>query len=278
MKQKITFLLLLFTCSTGLVFGQTAVNNFETGSADPFGAAGGSTWAVVDNPKKAGSNTTDKCLRIGRTGTNWWELVGIDIDPDLSLINQTKFLSVWIYGVKTDVGARLDKALVTPAWGTYVSRSTTLHSGADQWEQIIIPIIASDGATTFNGNVPFITFHADMGGAPVPGYQLNNTDTFLYIDEIQILDSNPTLSTSNFELENSISLYPNPAQSAFKITTRNNVEIENVSVYTILGKQLQNLSRINTNEYDISGLASGLYVVQVIDSKGGVASKKLLKN
>jgi hypothetical protein len=277
MKQKITFLL-LFACGFVLVFGQTAVNNFEAGSADPFGAAGGATWAVVDNPKKAGSNTTDKCLRIGRTGTNWWELVGIDINPDLSLTNQTKFLSVWVYGAITDVGARLDKDLIGNPWGTYVSRSTTLHSGADQWEQIIIPIIAADGATTFNGNVPFITFHADIGGAPVPGYQLNNTDTFLYIDEIQILDSNPLLSTSNFELEKSISLYPNPAQSSFKITTRNNVAIENVSVYTLLGKQIQNIARISTNEYDISGLASGLYIVKMIDSNGVVASKKLLKN
>lgn len=276
MKQKITFLFLLLICSSELVFGQTAVNNFEAGSADPFGAAGGATWAVVDNPKKAGSNTTDKCLRIGRTGTNWWELVGIDINPDVNLTNQTKFLSVWVYGAITDVGARLDKDLIGNPWGTYVSRSTTLHSGADQWEQIIIPIIAADGATTFNGNVPFITFHADIGGAPVPGYQLNNTDTFLYIDEIQILDTNP-LSTKKFELEKNISLYPSPAQSSFKLETKNNVGISEVSLYSILGKKIGNILSISKNEYDISNLSSGLYIVKILDNNGVLTSKRLIK-
>lgn len=281
MKQKITFLLLLlFACSTGLVFGQTMVNDFETGSPALLNVAGGITTAVVANPNATGLNTTANCLEIKRTGTQWWILQGIDV-VDLTIsASQTKYLSMMVhFPAQPDLGIRFD-APNDAGNGTNTVRPLNAYSTLNQWQEIVFEIKDTQTATSFTlGTLYRISIHPDIGVENVPAGQiLNNASSFGYIDQIRILDSNPTLSTSNFELENSISLYPNPAQSAFKITTRNNVEIENVSVYTILGKQIQNLSRINANEYDISSLASGLYVVKVIDSKGGVASKKLLKN
>ena len=134
-------------------------------------------------------------------------------------------------------------------------------------------------ATAFTkGTLYRLTIHPDMGFENDPvGQILNATDTSGYIDQIQILDASP-LSVSDFELEKNISVYPNPVQSTFKLETKNNINIESVSVYSVLGKKvIQNITRLNKNEYDISNLASGLYILKILDSNGGLASKKLFK-
>jgi hypothetical protein len=281
MKQKITFLLLLFACYSGLVFGQTLVDDFESGAGGLVANAGGITTAVVANPNPSGINTTANCLEVKRTATQWWVIAGVNVTPDLAISDtETKYVSMMVYyPAQPDLAIRFDAPDDGSNGGPAV-RALNVYTTPNEWQEIVFEIKDSDAATAFTHGTLFrLSIHPDIGFENDPAVQvLDDAGTIAgYIDQIQILDSNP-LSTKNFELENSISLYPNPAQSAFKITTRNNVEIKNVSVYTLLGKQVQNIARINTDEYDISGLASGLYVVKMTDNKGGVASIKLLKN
>ncbi|SFD17312.1 T9SS type A sorting domain-containing protein [Algibacter pectinivorans] len=279
MKQKITFLFLI-SCS-GLIFGQTMVNDFEAGSlaVEPlFGA----TASVVANPQPTSTvNTTSNCLQIGRTNDNWFSLVRINVDPDITIgPTETKYLSLLVYRLNTDLACRFNGDSDTSNGSNPgVIRAVNSHSGSDAWEELIIPVEFPRDAGTFSlGTLFNLVFHPNIKNFSNANPSiLNNTDTFLYIDELKILDANP-LSTKGFELEKSISLYPNPAQSSFKVTSRNNVEIKNVSIYTLLGKQIKSLKRINKNEYDISSLASGMYLVKMTDSNGGVASKKLIKN
>lgn len=278
MKQKITLTFsFLIYCST-FIFGQTMVNDFETGS-EAVGAVFGASVAVVANPDQTGLNTSANCLKIGRTSTNWYEFVRINVNPDLAIsTSDTKFLSVMVYGLKTDIGCRFDATSDTNN-GASIVRPSTLHSGASGWEQIIIPIVDSQTATNFTKTTLFsLIFHADIGVNVPGGRLLNNTDTFLYIDEVKILNSNPSLSTNSFELEEGISLYPNPAASSFKLEIKNDVSITNVSLYNVIGKKItESLPQLSPNEYDISNLASGLYIVKITDSKGGLSSRKFIK-
>ncbi|GIZ09367.1 hypothetical protein FUMI01_20940 [Flavobacterium sp. UMI-01] len=278
MKQKITLTLsFLIYCST-FIYGQTIVNDFETGSTTPAGVFGASV-AVVANPDQTGINTSANCLKIGRTSTNWYEFVRIDVNPDLAIsTSDTKFLSVMVYGPKTDIGCRFDATSDTNN-GTNVVRPSTLHSGASGWEQIIIPIVDSQTATNFTKTTLYsLIFHADIGVNVPGGRILNNTDSFLYIDEVKILNSNPSLGTNSFELENGISLYPNPAQSSFKLELKNDVSIAHVSLYNITGEKItESLTQLSPNEYDISDLSSGLYIVKIRDSKGALTSRRLIK-
>ncbi len=280
MKQKITFSLLTSLLCSGFIFAQTVVNDFETGSAvvEPlFGASG----TVVSNPSKSGLNTTDNCLQIGRTGSNWYELVRINVNPDLSIsASDNKYLSVLVYGVTTDLGCRFDATGDTNT-GTNggIIRPDVLHSGATGWEQIIFPIKDGQAATNFTKGMLYnLIFHGDMGGSQVPGgFKLNNTDTFIYIDEIKILDNNP-LSVSDLEFEKSVSLYPNPVQSVFKIKTQTNASIKNIAIYNILGKKvMEKMLSINTNECNISDLGTGVYLVEITNNNGGIVFKKIVK-
>lgn len=280
MKQKITFLFLLLMSCSGLVFGQTMVNDFEAGSAALLNTGGGITATVVTNPNQTGVNTTTTCLEIQRTGTQWWIFAGVDVDDIAISDTETKYLSFMYHcSAQADLGVRFD-APNDGANGSVAVRALNTYTNFNQWQEIVFEIKDSQAATAFTlGTLYRISIHPDIGFENDPvGQVLNATDSFGYIDQIQILDELPALSTSNVTLENNISLSPNPAQSTFKVTTRNNVEIENVSVYTLLGKEMKNITRINSNEYSISNLASGMYVVKMIDSNGGIASKKLIKN
>lgn len=279
MKQKITLLLCLICCPA-LFYGQTMINDFEAGSATPLDSGGGATFAVVANPNASGLNTTDNCLQIGRTSTAWWEYVGVNVDPDISVLSSdTKFVSIMVYcSAQPDLGIRFDAPNDGAAGGKTV-RALNTYTTLNQWQEIVFEVKDEQAATSFTkGTLYRLTIHADIGVENDPvGKVLNNTDTFAYFDQIQILDASP-LSISDFELEKSISLYPNPAQSKFRLETTNNVNIKEVSVYSVLGEKNQNNNRINKNEYDISNLSTGLYIVKIIDENGVVATKKLFKN
>ena len=280
MRTKITFLLLFLMASSEMVFGQTTVNDFESGASGLLNVGGGITTAIVANPNPTGLNTTANCLEIKRTGAQWWILQGIDVADIAISSSETKYLSMMVhYGAQSDLGIRFD-ALNDASDGTLTVRPLNTYTNFNQWQEIVFEIKDEPAATAFTlGTLYRITIHPDIGVENDPAGQiLNNVDAFGYIDQIQILDANP-LSTKDFELEKNISLYPNPTQSNFKIETKNNVTIADVSLYSILGKKItQNISRINKNEYDISNLASGLYIVKIQDAKGGFTSMRLIKN
>ncbi|WP_088323806.1 T9SS type A sorting domain-containing protein [Polaribacter tangerinus] len=279
MKLKITYLFILLIGSTNLMFGQTMINDFENGTAEDAltNVGGGITAEIVDNPNASGDNTTAKVLKIGRNATQWWIFAGIDVADIAISDSETKFLSFMVYGPKTDLAVRFN-ATADDNNGTNggIIRPATLHSGEAQWEQIVIPIVDSQTATSFTGSTLFkLVFHPDIADATIVegGQILNDSDSFLYIDQIQILDSNP-LSISNFELNNTISLSPNPASNIFKVNTLNNTIIKEISIYNILGKKVNALN-IGVNQFDISSLSTGMYMVKIKDSKGSIASKKL---
>lgn len=275
--KKITFLFLI--CCSGFIYGQTMVNDFESGDG-LTNTGGGISATVVANPDTSGSNTTANCLRLGRNGTQWWIFAGIDVSDLAVSSSETKFLSMWVYGPTTDIACRFN-ATADDNNGTNggIIRPDVLHSGAAGWEQIVWPIVDAQASSNFTlGTLYKIVFHPDIADAGVvPGGQmLNDTDTYLYIDQIQILDSNPLLSNDQFNLEESISIFQNPSKSNFRIVARNNVNITDVALYDMLGSRVKNISKID-NEYDMSNLSSGLYIVKILDDTGATISKKLVK-
>ncbi|RED50309.1 T9SS type A sorting domain-containing protein [Seonamhaeicola aphaedonensis] len=276
--KKITLLNLLFALCAFTGFGQTMVDDFESGNGGvevAFGAAS----TIVANPNSSGLNTTANCLEITHTNANWYALTRINVNPDLSIgPAESKYLSVLVYNLDTDMACRFDADSDSGNGSNPgVIRAINDHSGADAWEQIIIPIEFPRDAGTFSlGTLYTLVFHAD-----IKDFINANTSPLegggkIYIDEIQVLDSNP-LSTSDFELSKKISLYPNPVQSHFSIQTKNGVEISKISIYNTLGAKVAVNPVLVGNKYDISSLASGMYLVKISDDKGAVTTKRLLK-
>jgi len=77
-------------------------------------------------------------------------------------------------------------------------------------------------------------------------------------------------------LENSVSLYPNPAKEVVNVQcTMNNVQIEAIEVYNVYGKivrtdvETRRAASLQTG-INVSGLANGMYFVRVTTEKGAV--------
>lgn len=79
--------------------------------------------------------------------------------------------------------------------------------------------------------------------------------------------SAPVLSNRNFEKNNSITVYPNPAKN--EITINSSSEFNTVNIYNTMGQLVKSFSNINKSYYnnDISELKSGYYIIETISKK-----------
>jgi len=93
----------------------------------------------------------------------------------------------------------------------------------------------------------------------------------VYVDSI-VFDN--TLGTADFEYaNNTISLYPNPAQEVLNITSSNS--ITKIEVYDMLGKKVA--SNVNASNVNVEDLVKGAYIVKVVQENGSVAAKQFIK-
>ncbi|MCG9791848.1 alpha-amylase family glycosyl hydrolase [Flavobacterium algicola] len=84
------------------------------------------------------------------------------------------------------------------------------------------------------------------------------------------------LSTPNFNLDNDLNLYPNPANASFKL----NKVVRLVEVYDLTGKRVLLFEGAfdSQHEFSISAIGSGLYLVKTTNESGQTSIAKLIKN
>ena len=116
----------------------------------------------------------------------------------------------------------------------------------------------------------------DVTGAEAPavgaivGGALDLTNS-VYVDSI-VFDN--TLGTADFGYaNNTISLYPNPAQEFLNISSSNN--ITKIEVYDLLGKKVA--SNDNASNVNVEDLVKGAYIVKVVQENGSVVAKHFIK-
>ena len=116
----------------------------------------------------------------------------------------------------------------------------------------------------------------DVTGAIAPavgaivGGALDLTNS-VYVDSI-VFDN--TLGTADFGYaNNTISLYPNPAQEVLNISSSNS--ITKIEVYDLLGKKVA--SNDNASNVNVADLEKGAYIVIVEQENGSVVAKQFIK-
>lgn len=83
-----------------------------------------------------------------------------------------------------------------------------------------------------------------------------------------------TLANESFELENAITVYPNPVKDELHIQLPSNITINSVSLFNGIGQKVLENSSI---DFSVSTLSSGIYYVKIETSEGSF-HKKIIKN
>jgi hypothetical protein len=154
----------------------------------------------------------------------------------------------------------------TQANGIYGStpKSDAVWQSFSNWcpgDKIPIRVISlgslSTGAHTFVISVPDAQFVGQQGNFPFS----------LYLQG----DSATALSNEQFEA-NSFAMYPNPATD--EVLIESNENIKEVLVYDVLGQQVL---KTNSDNFSVSELQSGVYVVKAIFENNTSITQKLIR-
>jgi len=85
------------------------------------------------------------------------------------------------------------------------------------------------------------------------------------------------LGTKDFDFNNYFTLYPNPANGVLNITSKQNIELQSISIYNVLGQMVVSVPNAKgVNGVDVSNLSNGNYFIKVVSDKG-TSNAKFIK-
>lgn len=81
--------------------------------------------------------------------------------------------------------------------------------------------------------------------------------------------SSPDGSSSDLPTQTKVTVYPNPATNYISVDRATN--IKQISIINLVGRKMKTFKNIVADEqYDVSALQSGMYLVQVIDKSNKI--------
>lgn len=187
----------------------------------------------------------------------------------VSGIDFTEFFNDWIYnqGYPT-------YDITVQNWGAGQAKitvnQTQSHASVSYFEMPLL-IRLNDGSGTthdvtinnttnaqeFVVNVPFVVAGAEFDP---------NKDIISRNNAI-------TLSNTTFDLDETISIYPNPSSDTFHVMIPSTLQLKTVQFYNSLGQLIMTQ---NQKDFSVSNLASGVYVV-TIETNEGLIHKNFIK-
>jgi len=150
------------------------------------------------------------------------------------------------------LGIRLGKKPFSESMDTILQEATLLNNEDFETTELVFEVSVTD--------VYYIAFHTI------------NFQTSLFLDNIQI---DKSMSTPDYEENNLINLYPNPALNL--VTIQSEKEIVEINLFNLLGQKIINSKADGRQvQLDVSSLQSGNYFIQ-ITTKTGKQSMQLIK-
>ncbi len=199
------------------------------------------------------------------------------VTPDLkehleavSGLDLTEFFNDWVYGQGYPIYA-IQAGNSSPGMATIIVNQTQSHPSVNYFEgQVPVRLTGSSGQqqdyilnNTVNGenfqvSVPF------------------NVTGVVFNPKKDIISKNSTavLTNETFELENKVSIYPNPASTELNIKIPSNISIESVNLYNALG---QNVLLSPSTVVNVNSLSNGVYFLKITTSEGSVLKKFIKK-
>lgn len=142
-------------------------------------------FKIVDNPSKAGINTSDKVGKFRRLKSgNWWALAWFDFSPVevTASVAQPKYLHISVYKpVASTVCVQVKDKMIAPEINTGELKSDK-QTKINEWQDLVFKI-------TVSGTLKMIEVKPDFVNTP-PAERLSD-DIDIYFDNI-VINSDPT--------------------------------------------------------------------------------------
>ena len=164
----------------------------------------------------------------------------------------------------------------SPDWIAQIN-NLKLTDVSNNWvASISVQVYATDAGTD-NG-----TTYAAANSDTNPAQNISSLENTLpFSDQIIgtfIFTLQQVLAIENHELQNSISIYPNPNEGEIFINNSGESNLEKAVIYSITGKKMRVLDNIsNQKSLSFSSLKSGLYFLKLDSDKGGIIKKLIIQ-
>ena len=213
--------------------------------------------APFNSPGNKGS------VRVYEDMSGVWTQIGVDIDGESSADESGSSVSLSADGSVLAVGARRNDGN-----GSSSGHTRIYQNMSGSWIQIGLDI---DGESfgDFSGDSVSLSSN---GSIVVIGASGNNGVNGSDSGHVRVFE-NPTLGVSEFSIQLSLQLYPNPTTGGFSIDS--NQEINNVNVYDLQGKLIKSFNE-DRSIYYIDEFASGIYFLD-IETEHGKIVRKIVK-
>ena len=141
------------------------------------------------------------------------------------------------------------------------------------WLNIKIEVTAT--ALKYYLNDVLVHTRSNFTSVAILGFNMlhNNYGGDAYYDNFSY--ESGTLSVDDVTDASALRIYPNPVADELQITGIQSEDIAQVSVYNLNGQQL--MERTSVDALDVSGLVSGVYMLNVVTVDGKTHIEKLLK-
>ncbi len=225
----------------------------------------GAQTTVIPNPHMDTNNpsaTVGKFIRSGGSGYMRSKLTLTDYLADMSTAGT---VSMKVY-TDAPVGTMLKFKLESTPPQQFGKEQDAYTTVSGEWATYTFDLSNAD-----NPIYDVITLMLGYGG---PNDASANA-TFLF-DDIKVVSNSLTNDIDeSFSIDN-LNVFPNPIKDVVTISAKN-ITINSITLYDLLGKEILTLqpnSRVAT--VDASGLASGIYIAEILTSSGK-GSLKLVK-
>jgi len=154
-------------------------------------------------------------------------------------------------------------------------------------------VFATDNVELFNENRDIYEIHngveykgimiEGIGGAHRGLFGTLYQDEYIGLDFLDYkiggneaeLDGVWALGNIDNSINADITIYPIPTQKNIHINTPNDIEIDSVNLYNVLGKLILQINE-NCNDFNINNVNNGLLVLEIVTNKG-IFFKKVIK-
>lgn len=204
------------------------------------------------------------------------------------------FTSFLLFQLNAQVSLVLGSA-TTSAEGTkdddaIIAKTTILNDSPEKktilWERTVLSITDGWGTAVCDKNLCYdpsieaFEFELDSmeeASISVYGYPLGKEGATSV--EIKLTDANDpnntvtgsfqvksdgfTTTNTRFVAKPNIKIYPNPTSQYISLTDATNVD--RLMVYNIVGRSVKNFRATSSNQYDVSNLPVGIYLVRLVD-------------